>query len=199
MVEAEERRERPLGRTIAVPRAGQRAHAANEPAAQQSNDVDLVRALAEYHAATPGRDQLLRPPRAVHEIGVVLGVDHAQRPARAAGDDLARAQDGTIEAVAVADDHAHVRALRGIDHPAIVNVRGKGLWAGVELDAKRVKAKDVCLAMMRRGVLAKETQESVVRLAPPLVIEEADLLRALEIFRDALEEVGPVRAARYAL
>ncbi len=88
-------------------------------------------------------------------------------------------------------------ALRDIDHPAVVEVRGKGLWVGVQLDAKGVKAKDVCLAMLRRGALAKETHESVVRLAPPLVIEEADLLRAVEIFREALEDVCPVGAARY--
>jgi ornithine--oxo-acid transaminase len=90
-------------------------------------------------------------------------------------------------------------ALRGIHHPAIVEVRGKGLWAAVELDTGQVKAKDVALAMLRRGVLAKETHESVVRLAPPLVIEEADLLSAVEVFHAALEEVGRVRAARYAL
>jgi ornithine--oxo-acid transaminase len=82
-----------------------------------------------------------------------------------------------------------LQALRAIDHPAIVAVRGKGLWAGIELDAGAVKAKDVCLAMMRRGVLAKETHESVLRLAPPLVIAEDDLVQALDIFRAALDDV----------
>ena len=86
-------------------------------------------------------------------------------------------------------------ALAGIGHPAIVEVRGKGLWAGVELDPERARAKDVCLAMMRRGVLTKETHESVVRFAPPLVIEEADLLAAVEVFHDALEET----ASRHAV
>lgn len=68
-------------------------------------------------------------------------------------------------------------ALRDIDHPGIVEVRGKGLWIGVELDATRVKAKDVCLAMLRRGVLTKDTHETILRFAPPLVIEEADRSR----------------------
>jgi ornithine--oxo-acid transaminase len=86
-------------------------------------------------------------------------------------------------------------ALSCIGHPAIVEVRGKGLWAGVELDPERARAKDVCLAMMRRGVLTKETHESVVRFAPPLVIEEADLLAAVEVFHDALEET----AGRYVV
>ncbi len=88
-------------------------------------------------------------------------------------------------------------ALRAIDHPAIIAVRGKGLWAGVELDSHEVTAKDVCLAMMRRGVLAKETHESVLRLAPPLVISKEDLLQAVAVFGDALHEVDAVRAARH--
>jgi len=81
-------------------------------------------------------------------------------------------------------------ALAGIDHPAIVEVRGKGLWAAVELDPARANAKQVCLAMLRRGVLTKETHETVIRFAPPLIIEEADLLQAVEVFHDALEETA---------
>jgi ornithine--oxo-acid transaminase len=82
-------------------------------------------------------------------------------------------------------------ALRAIDHPAIVAIRGKGLWVGVEIDPTAAKAKAVCLAMLRRGVLAKETHATVIRLAPPLIIEEADLLDAVAIFAAALEEVVP--------
>ncbi|MCI0468102.1 MAG: ornithine--oxo-acid transaminase [Beijerinckiaceae bacterium] len=83
-----------------------------------------------------------------------------------------------------------LRALGSASHPAIADVRGKGLWAGVELDPARAKAADVCLAMMRRGVLTKETHETVIRFAPPLVIDEGDLLQAIEVFFDALEEVA---------
>ncbi|HUZ91092.1 MAG TPA: aminotransferase class III-fold pyridoxal phosphate-dependent enzyme, partial [Methylocella sp.] len=89
-------------------------------------------------------------------------------------------------------------ALAGIGHPAIVEVRGKGLWAGVDLDPERARAKDVCLAMMRRGVLTKETHDTVIRFAPPLVIEETDLLAAVEIFHDALEETAAPRARSLA-
>jgi ornithine--oxo-acid transaminase len=91
-------------------------------------------------------------------------------------------------------------ALAGIGHPAIVEVRGKGLWAGVELDPARASAKKVCLAMLRRGVLTKETHETVIRFAPPLIIEEDDLLQAVEIFHDALEEtVAPHGLTSYAM
>jgi ornithine--oxo-acid transaminase len=83
-----------------------------------------------------------------------------------------------------------LNALEDISHPAIVEVRSKGLWAGVELDPARAKAKDVCLAMMRRGVLTKETHDTVIRFAPPLVIDEADLLKAVEVFHDALVETA---------
>ncbi len=89
-------------------------------------------------------------------------------------------------------------ALTGIDHPAIVEVRGKGLWAGVELDPARANARDVCLAMLRRGVLTKETHETVIRFAPPLIIEEADLLQAVEVFHDALEESVAPHAVSWA-
>jgi ornithine--oxo-acid transaminase len=91
-----------------------------------------------------------------------------------------------------------LRALRAIDHPAIIEVRGKGLWAGIDLDVRAVKAKDVCLAMMRRGVLAKESHESILRLAPPLVITEDDLVQAVATFRAALDDVCGARPAQVA-
>ncbi|WP_395665798.1 ornithine--oxo-acid transaminase [Methylocella sp.] len=85
-------------------------------------------------------------------------------------------------------------ALRELRSPAVLALRGKGLWAGVELDPGAAKAKDVCLALLRRGVLAKETHESVLRLAPPLVIEEADLLAAVRALGEALDEACLERA-----
>jgi ornithine--oxo-acid transaminase len=90
-----------------------------------------------------------------------------------------------------------LRELRAVNHPAIIDVRGKGLWAGVELDAGMIKARDLCLAMMRRGVLARETHESVLRLAPPLVIAEGDLMEAVGAFRAALDHCA-APAVRYA-
>ena len=51
-------------------------------------------------------------------------------------------------------------------------VRGKGLWIGIELN---VAARPICEELMRRGVLCKETHATVIRLAPPLVIAREDL------------------------
>ncbi len=80
--------------------------------------------------------------------------------------------------------------LQAFVHPAIKEVRGKGLWAGVELDPAQVSAKSVCLAMLKRGVLTKETHETVIRFAPPFVITEAQILIAVEAFRGALLEAA---------
>jgi len=85
--------------------------------------------------------------------------------------------------------------LAAIAHPAVVAIRGKGLWAGVELDPEQVSAKAVCLAMAQRGVLTKETHEKVIRFAPPLVIAERDLLHGVDVFAAALTETAPPRRA----
>ncbi|HRK57257.1 MAG TPA: ornithine--oxo-acid transaminase [Burkholderiaceae bacterium] len=84
---------------------------------------------------------------------------------------------------------AHLRArLAGIQSPLIKEVRGLGLWVGVELHADRVSARAVAEAMARRGVLSKETHGTVIRFAPPLVIERDALDWGVEVFAEALSE-----------
>ena len=61
---------------------------------------------------------------------------------------------------------------------AVRSVRGRGLWAGVEFAA--LSGREACERLAGRGVLAKDTHGSVIRLAPPLVISEADLDWALD-------------------
>ena len=51
------------------------------------------------------------------------------------------------------------------------------MWIGIEL---KVPARPYCEALQERGVLCKETHETVIRLAPPLVIDKADLDWGLE-------------------
>jgi ornithine--oxo-acid transaminase len=67
--------------------------------------------------------------------------------------------------------------LRSIESDLLVEIRCIGLWAGVQF-APDVSAKKLCLSMMKKGVLAKDTQQSTVRIAPPLTIRvnEVDLL-----------------------
>ena len=62
----------------------------------------------------------------------------------------------------------------------VVGVRTRGLWAGVDIDPAVGTGRQVCEALMARGVLAKDTHGSTIRLAPPLVIEADDLTWGLE-------------------
>jgi ornithine--oxo-acid transaminase len=88
-----------------------------------------------------------------------------------------------------------VAALREIDSPYIKDIRGRGLFVGVEIEASLASARDVCEALMERGLLSKETHDTVVRLAPPLVIEKAELDWAVMQLREVLEEMDRVRLA----
>jgi ornithine--oxo-acid transaminase len=76
--------------------------------------------------------------------------------------------------------------LRKIKSPHIREIRGRGLWAAIELDGP---ARPVCEALMREGILAKETHDNVIRLAPPLIIEKEDLLWALDRLQAVLEGI----------
>lgn len=70
--------------------------------------------------------------------------------------------------------------VKGIKHPDIASVRGRGLMVGVEL---RVPSRQYCEALMQRGMLCKETHEFVIRLSPPLVTSREDLEWAVEQLR----------------
>ena len=76
--------------------------------------------------------------------------------------------------------------LRSFDSPYIKEVRGKGLWIGIELHPEAGGARRFCELLQREGLLCKETHDHVIRLAPPLVITRADLDWALERVEQAL-------------
>lgn len=79
--------------------------------------------------------------------------------------------------------------LRALRSPLIRAVRGKGLFAGIELDISRASARQVCEAMLRHGILTKDTHHNVIRFAPPLVIDEAQMDDAIVRIGRALDEV----------
>jgi ornithine--oxo-acid transaminase len=79
-------------------------------------------------------------------------------------------------------------ALGALDSPLIKDVRGRGLFVGVEVDPERVTARAVCESLLRRGVLSKDTHGTVIRFAPPLTIERKELDVAVEALADALDE-----------
>lgn len=100
----------------------------------------------------------------------------------------------TIEDEGVVDNSAilgryMLEELRDIDSPLIREVRGKGLWIGVDFDPAQASARNICERLMRRGVLSKETHETVVRFAPPLVITRKEVDWALDQFRQVLKDV----------
>jgi ornithine--oxo-acid transaminase len=104
--------------------------------------------------------------------------------------------EGLVENSRVLGAHMLER-LRGIDNPALKEVRGRGLWAGAEIDPAIASAREVCERLSEKGVLSKETHHTVVRLAPPLVIARADLDWALDRFEEVLDELrGTRRRAR---
>ena len=70
--------------------------------------------------------------------------------------------------------------LRQIDSKVIKEVRGKGLWIGMELNKSDINAKDLCLMLLNEGLLCKETHKTVIRFAPPLMISKKDLDWAID-------------------
>jgi ornithine--oxo-acid transaminase len=71
---------------------------------------------------------------------------------------------------------------------SVTEVRGRGLWFGIELTPEAAPARAVCERLLELGVLAKDTHETTVRLAPPLVVSKGDLEWALERIVRALAE-----------
>lgn len=65
-----------------------------------------------------------------------------------------------------------MKKLTSLSHPDIASIRGRGLLIGIQLN---VPARPYCEALARIGLLCKETHETTIRLAPPLVITEAEL------------------------
>jgi ornithine--oxo-acid transaminase len=79
------------------------------------------------------------------------------------------------------------RGLLELVGNGVVEVRSRGLWAGVDIDPALMTGREMSERLMRRGVLVKDTHGSTVRIAPPLVVGKDDIDWALEQFSDALQ------------
>ncbi|MFC0470564.1 ornithine--oxo-acid transaminase [Halalkalibacter kiskunsagensis] len=77
-----------------------------------------------------------------------------------------------------------ISQLKKIDNPLIKEVRGRGLFIGVEL---KVPARSYCEKLKEEGLLCKETHHHVIRFAPPLVIEKVELDWAIEKIKTVLQ------------
>ncbi len=85
-----------------------------------------------------------------------------------------------------------IERLRALNSAHIKEIRGRGLWIGIELHPEAGGARRFCEALQQRGVLCKETHDHVIRIAPPLVITREELEWALSrietvLTADALE------------
>jgi ornithine--oxo-acid transaminase len=76
--------------------------------------------------------------------------------------------------------------LKKIKTPHVKEIRGKGLFIGVELKPEAKGARRFCEALMKKGVLCKETHENVIRFAPPLVIKKEEIDWAMERVEEVL-------------
>lgn len=136
------------------------------------------------------------PLSAVVADSEILGVLHpGEHGSTFGGNPLAAAIGSTVVAIlrrgefqcrsAQLGAHMHHR-LRQLTGHGVVAVRGKGLWAGVDIDPALGTAKQVSLRLARRGVLVKDTHGSTLRFAPPLVITEHEIDWAIDQFAAVL-------------
>jgi len=74
--------------------------------------------------------------------------------------------------------------LKALRSPHVTEVRGLGLWIGIELNKP---ARPFCEALKEQGILCKETHEKVIRIAPPLVITREEIGWAFDRIKNVLE------------
>ncbi|MFF2780129.1 ornithine--oxo-acid transaminase [Streptomyces sp. NPDC058052] len=85
-------------------------------------------------------------------------------------------------------EHLHAELGLLVGGGAVEAVRGRGLWAGVDIVPARGTGRQISERLMERGVLVKDTHGSTIRIAPPLVISKEDLDWGLEQLRAVLSD-----------
>jgi len=97
-------------------------------------------------------------------------------------------EERMVENSAVQGEH-FLEKLRTISSPAIREVRGRGLWIGLELKPEAGGARRYCEALARKGLLCKETHRDIIRFAPPLTITREELDWAFERVEEVFREL----------
>lgn len=77
--------------------------------------------------------------------------------------------------------------LKTLHHSFIKEIRGKGLFIGIEIADPKITARQLCLELLNEGLLSKETHGTVIRLAPPLVITKEQLDDAFEMIKKVFD------------
>jgi ornithine--oxo-acid transaminase len=76
--------------------------------------------------------------------------------------------------------------LQKIEAPCIRDIRGAGLWIGMDIDPAQKSARNICERLKEKGILCKETHETIVRFAPPLTITKEEIDWALVHVKEVL-------------
>jgi ornithine--oxo-acid transaminase len=105
------------------------------------------------------------------EVVRILGTGFYQQRARELGDVL----------------HSRLGLLIG---QGLLAVRGRGLWAGVDVEPSLATGREVCERLAARGLLAKDTHGSTIRLAPPLVIDRTEVEWAVDQLAEVLSDLS---------
>ncbi|KNB51590.1 ornithine--oxo-acid transaminase [Streptomyces caatingaensis] len=90
------------------------------------------------------------------------------------------------ERAAELGEHLHRELGLLVGRGAVEAVRGRGLWAGVDIAPARGTGREISERLLERGVLVKDTHGSTIRIAPPLVISKEDLDWGLDQLRAVL-------------
>jgi ornithine--oxo-acid transaminase len=138
------------------------------------------------------------PVSAVIGRGDVIGVLHpGEHGSTFGGNPLAAAVGHAVvtlletgemqERSRVLGEHLHAR-LESLIGRGVLAVRGAGMWAGIDIDPAIGTGRQICEALLKRGVLAKDTHGSTIRLAPPIVVSQEDLDWGLDQLEAVLAE-----------
>jgi len=103
--------------------------------------------------------------------------------------------EGLVDHAAAVGAHLLDR-LKAIKSPVVCEVRGRGLFAGVELDRNVVAAGEVVTRLLLAGVLTKDTHRNTIRFAPPLIIEPSQIDWAIDRLEEVLEEAAGADVAQ---
>jgi ornithine--oxo-acid transaminase len=94
--------------------------------------------------------------------------------------------------------HVFRSGLQAIQSPVIELVRGKGLLNAIIIDESKTNghsAWELCMLMKEKGLLAKPTHQNIIRLAPPLVITEEEIQKALKIIEESVKELPNLKGS----
>lgn len=81
------------------------------------------------------------------------------------------------------------KGLNELDKDIVIGNRGKGLLNAIIINNERIDAFDLCLKLKNNGLLSKPTHDNILRLAPPLVINESQIYESLDIINKTLKQI----------